>query len=162
MNEEQPMESSTMVILLVYHLVLGSIAISVVISVWPAVVPAPENQTVRLFLGLLTLRLNSELTLLLVVVFTAIIGSFVHTVGSIGLHKANEDLREGWAVSYATRPFVGAGLALIIYFLLRAVFLNFGADPSMINIYGVAAISGMAGMFTNSITEKVRDLANAL
>jgi hypothetical protein len=156
------MGRSTMMILLVYHIVLGSISIYMILGVWPDAISLTQNRTVNLFRGLLALNLNAELTLLLVVVFAGIIGAFVHSIGSISWHRSQRDLEKRWTVWYATRPFIGVGLALSLYFLLRAGFLSLGADPSAINIYGVAGISGIAGMFTNKATLKLKDIANTL
>ena len=156
------MGTRTMVILVVYHIIMGLLSIYMVLGVWPDTVPLAQNRTVHLFLGLLALNLNAELTLFLVVVFAGIIGAFVHSISSIAMHRSRGDLGDDWTVWYASRPFIGAGLALSLYFLLRAGFLSFGADPSVINIYGAAGISGIAGMFTHKATEKLKDLANAL
>lgn len=156
------MAKSTMVILLVYHIVLGLLSIYMILSVWPDAVPITQNRTIHLVLDLLVLNLNAELTLLFVVVFSGIIGAFVHSIASIAVHRSLKDLGNEWTVWYATRPYVGAGLALSLYFLLRAGFFSFGADPSAINIYGVAGISTIAGMFTNQTTEKLRDMASTL
>lgn len=156
------MARSTMVILLVYHIVLGSISIYVILGVWPDALPLAQNRNVNLFRGLLELNLNAELTLLLVVVSAGIIGAFVHSIGSIAVHRSLGDLGKEWTVWYVTRPFIAVGIALSLYFLLRAGFLSLGADPSAINIYGVAGISGIAGMFTSKATEKLKDIANTL
>ncbi len=162
MPRETPMPNSMLAALLIYHLILGGFAIYMILSIWPGTVPPPQNRVVGLFGGRVTLNLNVEVTLLLVVVFAALVGAFVHSFASIAWHRAHDALEERWATWYITRPFIGVGLALLIYFLLRAGFLNFSTEASSINLYGVAAISGIAGMFTQKATEKLRDLADAL
>lgn len=162
MPENQKMSRSTTAILLVYFMILGVLSIDIILSVWPAAASLSENRTVSMLMNLFTVNLNAELTFLLIVIFSGIIGAFVQSLSSIAIHQSRKDLGAEWSIWYLTRPFVGAALALALYFLLRGGFLGLGTDPSSINVYGIAGLSGISGMFTNQATQKLRDVAEAL
>ncbi len=151
-----------MLLLLFYHAVVGLLAIYVIFSIWPGTVSIDENRTIPLFLGIVSLNLNAELTMILVVIFSGVTGAFVQSLGSIAFHQANKDLTAEWTAWYVTRPFIGAGLALAIYLVLRAGFIGVGTDASSINIFGTAAIAAISGMFTDKATTKLKEVANTL
>jgi hypothetical protein len=161
--EDKPplMPGRTITFLLAFNIALGLLSIYIILNIWPETATITQTRTVNLF-GLFDLTLNTELTYLLVVVFSAIIGAFVQAVSSIAVHYSLRDLTAPWKIWYATRPFVGAGLALALYFLVRGGLLNLGTEASTINIYGIAGLSGIVGMFTNQATMKLRDVAEAL
>ena len=156
------MSQPTMLLLLIYTGVMGLIAIYVVFSIWPGAVSIDQSRTIPLFFGLLSLNLDAELTMILVVLFAGVMGAFIQSLGSIAYHRANESLTEEWAAWYVTRPFIGAGLALAIYLVLRAGFIGMGTDASSINIFGTAALAAVSGMFTDKATTKLKEVANTL
>jgi hypothetical protein len=161
-SEKNLMPQSTMSILLVYHAVMGLLAIYIIFSIWPGAATIDQNRTISLFLGLFSLNLDAELTMILVVLFAGVIGAFIQSLGSIAYHQANKNLLEEWAAWYVTRPFIGAGLALAIYLVLRAGFIGVGTDASSINIFGTAALAAISGMFTDKATTKLKEVANTL
>ena len=133
MAEKKLMPQRTMLFLLVYHVFMGLLAIYILFSIWPGAVPIEESRTIPLFLGLFSLNLDAELTMILVVISAGVIGTFIQSLGSIAFHRANKDLTEEWAAWYVTRPFIGAGLALAIYLVLRAGFIGVGTQTKTIS-----------------------------
>lgn len=148
--------------LMAYHIVLGVIATYLLLAIWPAALPIPATRTIDLLFGRVSFNLGVELTLLLVVVFASLLGGFVHSVGSLAFHRAFGDLEARWTTWYLMNPFLAVGLALALYFALRAGLLTLGTEAATINIYGVAALAAIIGMFTYRGTLKARDLADAL
>ena len=57
---------------------------------------------------------------------------------------------------------LGATLALIFYLVLRGGLLATGTGPNALNPYGVAALAGLAGMFTKQATNKLDELFSTL
>jgi hypothetical protein len=161
-NDDNSMPQSTTSFLLVYHIIVGLLAIYIIYSIWPGAVSIDENRTIPLFLGIFSLNLNAELTMILVVIFAGVIGAFIQSLGSIAFHQANRDLTKEWSTWYVTRPFIGAGLALAIYLVLRAGFIGVGTDASSLNIFGTAALAAICGMFTDKATTKLKEVANTL
>jgi hypothetical protein len=53
-------------------------------------------------------------------------------------------------------------LALIFYFVVRGGLLSTGAAASDMSAFGVAAVAGLAGMFSKQATDKLRELFDNL
>jgi hypothetical protein len=67
------------------------------------------------------------------------------------------------------RPFIGAALALLIYFVIRGGFITGTALPqesasaaSFINPFGIAALAGLAGLFAKQATDKLDEVFSTL
>lgn len=86
---------------------------------------------------------------------TSALGSYIHTVTSFALYAGNRSLDPSWLAWYLLRPAISAALALIFYFALRAGLFSGAAADQTVNPFGVAAISGMVGMFSKQATEKL-------
>jgi hypothetical protein len=98
-------------------------------------------------------------TILLILVAAAgFLGNMVHIATSftafVGLGKFNRN----WILWYAVKPFTASALALIVYFTFRAGFLSSNDGGSNLNLYGIMSISAMAGLFTEVVTRKLRDV----
>ena len=115
-------------------------------KVWPS---GPESGV-----GL-TGGLTAEVRLIWLVVITSALGSYIHTVTSFALYAGNRRLYASWLAWYLLRPAISAALALIFYFALRAGLFSGAAADQTINPFGIAAISGMVGMFSKQATEKL-------
>ena len=97
----------------------------------------------------------AEVRLIWLVVITSALGSYIHTVTSFALYAGNRRLDSSWLAWYLLRPAISAALALIFYFALRAGLFSGAAADQTVNPFGVAAISGMVGMFSKQATEKL-------
>jgi hypothetical protein len=90
------------------------------------------------------------------------LGSFVHVATSFGDFVGNEKLSGNWIWWYILRPFVAMALAAIFYFVVRGGFLSAGAEPDSLNMYGIAAIAGMVGMFSKQATDKLGEVFDTM
>jgi hypothetical protein len=99
--------------------------------------------------------LSAEVRLIWLVVVTSALGSYIHTVTSFTLYAGNRSLFASWLAWYVLRPAISAALALIFYFALRAGLFSGATADQTINPFGIAAISGMVGMFSKQATEKL-------
>jgi hypothetical protein len=99
--------------------------------------------------------LTAEVRLIWLVVITSALGSYIHTVTSFALYTGNRRLDPNWLAWYLLRPAISAALALIFYFALRAGLFSGATADQTINPFGIAAISGMVGMFSKQATEKL-------
>src|SRR5205807_2409722 len=97
-----------------------------------------------------------------VVVASALVGTMIHATGAAIYHAGQKTFDSSWLYWYAGRPLVGVGLALIIYFGIRGGLLTVGTDTKTLNLFGIAAVSGIAGMFTREATEKLQSTADTL
>ena len=104
----------------------------------------------------------SELDLVLVVIIVGALGSYVHTATSFASYIGNRRLATSWLWWYILRPFIGAALALIFYFVVRAGFLQAGSGPENLSLFGIAGLAGLTGMFSKQATDKLRELFDNL
>jgi hypothetical protein len=101
------------------------------------------------------LNMSAEVRLIWLVVIASALGSYIHTVTSFTLYAGNSSLFPSWLAWYILRPAISAALALIFYFALRAGLFSGATADQTINPFGIAAISGMVGMFSKQATEKL-------
>ncbi len=104
----------------------------------------------------------SDLHLVLIVMLVGAVGSYVHAATSFASYLGNRRLGKSWLWWYLLRPFVGAALALLFYFVVRGGFLQAGAGTESLNLYGIAALAGLAGMFSKQATDKLREVFDNL
>ncbi len=102
----------------------------------------------------------SETRYLLLAAFAGSLGSCIHLSTSFVNYAGNRELSRSWAWWYFLRPGVGAALAEIVYFALRAGLVTGSSDSTTaaINPYGVASIAALSGMFAKQATEKLREV----
>jgi hypothetical protein len=140
---------------------IGIALISLVIAMWPIVAdattrPAGEEQTFD-WLGF-TYHLTPDAALILLVVLVSALGSFVHAATSFADYVGNRQLRISWVWWYLLRVLVGSSLALIFYFAVRGGFFANDASSGAVNPYGIAAVSGLVGLFSKQATDKLREI----
>jgi hypothetical protein len=145
-------------------LVAGGLLIYLLVAVWPAVRQATVQQvggdastTVQLF-GLLQLTLDPDSALLVLVVVTSALGSYVHAATSFATYVGNRALALSWIWWYLLRVFIGAALAAIFYLAIRGGFLAAQADTADVNPYGIAALAGLVGLFSKQATDKLEEV----
>jgi hypothetical protein len=73
-------------------------------------------------------------------------------------HNFDYDRYKYW---YITRPFLGSGLALFFYFLIRGGLLTIGTEIMMMNVVVIAGLSGLIGMFSEQAILKLSEIADA-
>ena len=112
--------------------------------------------TVNLFGG--SFSISAEIRLVLLVMVVGLIGSYIHTIVSFVNFAGNRKLVKSWLWYYITRPFAGPFLALIFYLLIRGGMLSTGTSSEEINQYGMLAVSGLAGLFSNRALEKLEEI----
>ena len=106
--------------------------------------------------------MTAEVRLMWLVVITSALGSYIHTVTSFALYAGNRRLDPSWLAWYLLRPAISAALALIFYFAIRAGLFSGSAADQTVNPFGVAAISGMVGMFSKQATEKLAKIFDTI
>lgn len=88
------------------------------------------------------------------------LGSCIHLATSFVSHAGTGKLGAEWVWWYALRPGIGAALALVVYFVIRAGLIAGSGDAATatMNPYGVAAVASLSGMFARQATEKLKDV----
>lgn len=148
-----------------YSIFILSFGAYSLVSIWPAnsTELAANTTTVTLRGTGIHFSLGSETLLMLVMIIVGAIGASVFSLWAIAHHLgAQKDFHPSWFAWYIFRPFVGAGLALIFYFLVRGGVLTLGASLQNLNLIVVAGLSGLVGMFSEQALHKLHDLADTM
>jgi len=152
----------------VYSVAILAIIIYFFIAVWPSTPKdAPLNSTVSRVITLygtgVHFPIGAETSLLFIMLFSGIIGACVFSLFAISHHvAADKDFSRVWEAWYLLRPFVGGGLALIFYLVLRGGVLNLGSSVSNLNLVALAAAAALVGMFSEQAMHKLQDVADGL
>lgn len=140
------------------YLITAALLLYALSAVWPAGAESPN--TVSIFRW--ALPLSSDVRLIWLVVISSALGSYIHTVTSFTLYAGQQTLSPHWLAWYLLRPSISAALALIFYFTLRAGLFSGASADQTINPFGIAAISGMVGMFAKQATEKLSKIFDTI
>ena len=138
------------------------VAADVLLAVWPDDPPVKAAAPVKILWQRATVQLSGNDRLMLVAMLTGVIGSLIHVMTSFADFAGNRRLARSWLPWYALRPVIGMGLALFFYLVMRAGLLSAQTSPGEINPFGVAAVSGLAGMFSKQATDKLSETFSVL
>jgi hypothetical protein len=96
--------------------------------------------------------------LLLLVAIAGFLGNMLHVTTSFTTFVGANKFKRSWMLWYCVKPFTAAGLAMILYFTFRAGFLNSSNDVSNLNLFGVMTLAALAGLFTDTATQKLKEV----
>jgi hypothetical protein len=123
---------------------------------------ATRDSTITLLGSAVRFTASIEVRLILLVLVSAALGSYVHAATSFADFVGNRRLSSSWVWWYVLRMFIGASLALIFYFALRGGLLTAGAGASNISPFGVTAVAAMVGLFSKQATDKLSEVFDTL
>lgn len=104
---------------------------------------------------------SAELSLFALLAAFGALGACVQGVHSIAVYMGQERFLSRWSLFYISRPLVGGGVAVAIYFLLRAGIFSPGTAVDGTSVYGACAVAVMVGLFSGQAMEKLRVVADA-
>ena len=148
--------------------ILGGVLVAALLELWPVLEPGRDGrgpapvQDVSLLFGAATVSLGPDTALLVLAVVASALGSYVHAATSFVDYVGNRRLVASWAWWYVLRISIGVALALLFYFAVRGGFFSADASSDDVNPYGVAALAGLAGLFSKQATDKLRELFETL
>jgi hypothetical protein len=139
--------------LIVYSMVLVGLIVWHAMVAFPQVVGTDSSVTP-----------GWELHLLGLIASAGGIGGLLHLVTSLGNFVGTRQLLRSWLLFYYLRPWVGAGLGIVFYFVLRTGVLNpaGAANTQTFNVYGLLAMSALAGMFSRQAMDKLAEVFEVL
>lgn len=149
--------------LFVYNAGLSVIALYVLMSIWPNTGSSQlwaNPESVSLFFRSFTL--SGDATVLLIVIMMGALGGLVYTATALVTYVANKKFESSWALWYILHPLLGSSLAVVFYFALRGGLLNLSTTTTDLNVYGVAAVSGMVGLSSKEATNKLKEVFKTL
>lgn len=142
-------------LLCLYSLLVFAACIGLIIVVWQWPVPAGADDVTLPFLT------GVEDPLMLLAALAGALGAFIHLATSLTSYIGNRRLFRSWVAWYVLRPFIGAALGFLGYFVLHAGLLADGGGDA-INRYGVVALAGLFGMFSKQAVDKLREVFDTL
>jgi hypothetical protein len=144
-----------------FLMALGGVLIYLLVAAWPAVIAAtgsskPTVKSIHWFGW--SYEPTTDSALLILVVLVSALGSYVHAATSFADFVGNRKLSTSWTWWYLLRVFIGVSLAILFYFALRGGIITASSDSNAISPYGVAALSGLVGLFSKQATDKLREI----
>jgi hypothetical protein len=106
-----------------------------------------------------------EKEILFMVVLMGALGGFVRFIGSFTIFVGNRQLMRSWIAYYLLMPVQGAGLALILYLILRLGLLSPSAssgNTAALNLVGVYGLAALTGLFSQQALEMLREVFAAI
>jgi len=143
----------------IYLIVLNLALMYVLVGIWPGtMVLGPNDRVSLLGGGWLDMAMPPETRYLMIVAVAGALGSYIHLATSFADYVGSRKLVWSWGWWYVLRPFIGMALAVIVYFVVRGGLITGQGGAENLSPYGVAAIAGMAGMFSKQATDKLREV----
>jgi hypothetical protein len=126
----------------------------------PGKLAAPQNPPAPGKIAALLGTGNTDVRLLLLAAIAGGLGSCIHAATSFATFAGNRTLAASWNWWYVLRMGIGMSLALLVYFATRGggLFSSGAAN----NAYGIAAVAGMAGLFSKQATDKLQEVFDNL
>jgi hypothetical protein len=154
-------------ILGVYLVVLATVTIYLAVKLWPDCVNGVCDEIVFGFepWALKTTDIDQDERLFWTAVIFGAIGSYIHVAASFSDYVGNRRLMVSWIWWFVLRTPIGIALAVVFYAAIRAGFLtgNAGdASTNVVNPFGIAAMSAMAGMFSKQAADKLNEVFTTL
>ena len=76
-------------------------------------------------------------------------------------HRSREDFKVSFTWWYVIRPLIGAGLAVVVYMVLRAGLVG-AAPTTVLNAFGVGSVAALSGLFAQNVLERLNLVIEAL
>jgi len=146
-----------------YLVCLAGLLGYLLVKLWPAfgTNPNPQSSNLALF-GIALNGVPLDTHLLLLVMVSGAIGSYIHAATSFADYVGNQRLTPSWLWWYLLRTMVGVSLAVLFYLVVRGGFLSAGAGANDVSPYGIAAVAGLVGMFSKQATDKLKEVFDVL
>ncbi|MGW5473987.1 hypothetical protein [Streptomyces chartreusis] len=138
------------------------------VSLWPVLIelveaPGEPSATLRWApLGLRGWDMTADAAMLIAVMISSALGSFVHAATSFATYVGNRRLYGSWLWWYLLRAAIGVALALLVYFLLRGGLFAGSSTTGATNPYGFSGIAGLCGLFSKQATDKLREICDTV
>jgi hypothetical protein len=105
-------------------------------------------------------NVSVDVRLFAVVALTGALGGLLHSTRSFAWYVGHSSLKWRWVPYEILTLFTGAGLATILYVVIRGGIVSGKGSTADINAYGFAAIGGIVGLFSEQALEMLRRVAS--
>ena len=106
--------------------------------------------------------------LLLLVAHAGALGGLLHMTSSIGHRVGTGEFDRRRALFFLCRPPMGAGLAIVVYFVIQTGLLSpsasgeAAAGTDSAGVYRILALSGLTGLFARRALDKLSETFNIM
>jgi hypothetical protein len=150
----------------VYLIVIAVVLAYLIVCLWPTKQVTKEgtgeNETWDESATILWMRFSilPEARIILLVILIGALGSFVHAATSFATYVGNRSFSPSWNWWYILRPFIGMGLALIFYLVIRGGLVLLSAVPEVekLSPFGIGAVAALSGLFSKQAADKLGDI----
>jgi hypothetical protein len=104
----------------------------------------------------------TETRLLLLVMLCGALGASLHALYSFCDYTGNRRFQMSWFFWYIGRVPVGMSVATVLYLALRGGFTGFSGGINDLNLYGIAGIASLTGMFSRQAVTKLSEIATTI
>ena len=104
-------------------------------------------------------RISTDIRLFVVVALAGALGALMHSMRSLAYYVGHRELKWRWIPYYLITLLLGAGLATIIYIVVRGGLFSASTGDQGVNPYGFAAVAALTGLFTEQALEMLRKVA---
>lgn len=109
------------------------------------------------------LTITLELRLILLVLFTGAFSGCISGLKSLVDFIGNKTFDSSWNMFYIADPFLGSGVALVFYLVLRGGLLaGSNLDIKAVNPFGFVAVAAMVGLFSDDALRKLNEVAQTI
>jgi hypothetical protein len=104
-------------------------------------------------------HVSTEVRLFVVVAISGALGGLLHSTRSFAWYVGHDGLRWRWVPYYVVTLAVGAGLATIVYVVIRGGMFSGRTATADVNPYGFAAIGAIVGLYSEQALEMLHKVA---
>ena len=131
-------------------LVFGLLLLGQFLAVWPAMIASAaadaQDQRITVLFGVAHPEVAPAVAILAGVMLAGMLGALAYMVRQFTLYGLRGELTKRAEWWYLLLPLQSAALAAIVYFTLQGGLIGAG-QTTVLNPYGLAAISGLVGLF---------------
>lgn len=144
-----------LIILGFFLLIIPVILVIFIIDFWPAAAAANAGSDLTM---ILKLKLSYHLRMILLILLSGGLGSYIHVATSFSYHIAKKNFDPHWYWWYWMRIPIGAVLALVTIMIIEGeVFVIPAANNEAFPITTIG-IAALIGLFSRYAVEKLRDI----
>jgi hypothetical protein len=141
-------------------LLQGIVVFWLVLTFWSAAA-GTEATTVEPLWGV-RWTVTADVAMIALIMSAGGLGAVVYEAQSLSYHRGKDDFKSDWDMWYLLRPLVGAGLAAVLYFAVRGGLLQVDSTSEDINLFGMVALAGLAGLFSTPAMTKLSNVFDAM
>lgn len=170
LSSEQPKEVGNLVgfvgklVITIYLLMFSILLLYGLVQFWPPATSSSGTSSsaspVTFFLWMFPI--SDEVRLIIIVAMAGALGGMVASLRSLYWYVGNRELVWAWMLMYVLRPFVGATLALVFYFVIRGGLFSPQAKITDTSPFGFAGLSALVGIFSEQAVLKLKEVAETL